>query len=126
MVGVSGQNCLTTIHGLNQRIPKIWQKIKKRRANIIKKDSLINIFYTIYINKTIHHVLYHFVLMISDKTPSCKFPCPWRGKTFDLWEIGKSKSEVYAKFSKDGRRITWSFGITDECYQILDGFLVIR
>ncbi|VDI12605.1 Hypothetical predicted protein [Mytilus galloprovincialis] len=61
-----------------------------------------------------------------DKTPSCKFPCPWRGKTFDFWEIGKSKSEFYAKFSKDGRRITWSFGRTEECYQILDGFLVIR
>ncbi|VDI81701.1 Hypothetical predicted protein [Mytilus galloprovincialis] len=61
-----------------------------------------------------------------DKTPSCKFPCPWRGKTFDFWEIGKSKSEFYGKFSKDGRRITWSFGRIEECYQIFDGFLVIR
>ncbi|VDI11821.1 Hypothetical predicted protein [Mytilus galloprovincialis] len=63
-----------------------------------------------------------------DKTPSCKFPCPWRGKTFDFWEIGNSTSGFYAKFSKDGRTIWWSFkgGRTDECYQILDGFLVIR
>ncbi|VDI57984.1 Hypothetical predicted protein [Mytilus galloprovincialis] len=60
------------------------------------------------------------------RTPRCKFPCPWRGKTFDFWEIGKSKSEIYGKFSKDGRRIKWSFGRTDECYQILDGFIVFR
>ncbi|CAG2205628.1 TFPI [Mytilus edulis] len=62
------------------------------------------------------------------RTPSCKFPCPWRGKTFDFWEIGNSTSGFYGKFSKDGRTIWWSFngGRTDECYQILDGFLVLR
>ncbi|CAC5378336.1 unnamed protein product [Mytilus coruscus] len=61
-----------------------------------------------------------------DKTPSCQFPCPWRGRTFDLWEFGKSKPSLYAKVSMDGRTIKWSFGKTTECYQILDGFLVLR
>ena len=93
-----------------------------------KKDSVMNthLFYTIYIKP--NHIPYHAVLMISGRTPSCKFPCPWRGKTFDFWEIGKSKSEFYGKFSRDGRTVKWSFdgGRTDECYQILDGFLVLR
>ncbi|CAC5394237.1 unnamed protein product [Mytilus coruscus] len=54
----------------------------------------------------------------------CKYPCPWRNKTFLVYENGQSYDNNW-KFSSDGQT---SFFNEEElpCYQITERFLIFR
>lgn len=53
----------------------------------------------------------------------CKFPCPWRNKTFDVFENGAVQKKW--KFNSDGQNSIYDF-TRYMCYQITERFLIMR
>ncbi|CAC5358645.1 unnamed protein product [Mytilus coruscus] len=58
----------------------------------------------------------------------CKFPCPWRNKTFEVYnKDGNNAADL--SFSGDGQIFTLSYDfetIKQQCYQITERFLIVR
>ncbi|VDI07882.1 Hypothetical predicted protein [Mytilus galloprovincialis] len=73
-------------------------------------------------------VAYFYTVFGNTEFP-CRFPCPWRSKTFDLYNISLlDEGTPFLNWTVDasGKSGVFPNGVEFECYQITDRFIIFR